>query len=134
MKRSTLALLGAAALVALGCGVSSPDKAEPGTKDLPIAAASSGSSAAPPPAPDPNTIKGDGTFAVGSQIKPGTYRTVVPSEGFGCYWARLKAADGELSSIIANDNSSAGAQSLVTIKPSDKYFETRGCGTWKLTP
>jgi len=75
------------------------------------------------------TIPGDGTYAVGSDIKPGTYVSSVPDSG-NCYWARLKDTNGDLNSILSNNNSSG--QSLVTILPSDKFFETDGCNTWKL--
>ncbi|MEU5894458.1 hypothetical protein ABZ835_48000 [Streptomyces sp. NPDC047461] len=46
-------------------------------------------------------IPGDGTFLVGKEVEPGTYR----SEGkgsFGCYWARLSDTTGESDAIIAN--------------------------------
>jgi hypothetical protein len=67
----------------------------------------------------------DGTYRVGKDIKPGTYRTGSHST---CYWARLRSFTGSLSSIIANDN--ASWPSVVTILRTDKGFETRGCGNW----
>ncbi len=73
------------------------------------------------------TIPGDGTYQVGKDIKPGTYVSSAPVSG-NCYWARLSGSNG-LDSIIDNNNSSG--QSLVTIQPSDKFFETNGCNTWK---
>lgn len=45
-----------------------------------------------------------------------------------CYWARLSSDNGNLDNILDNNNSSG--QSLVTIRASDKYFETSGCNTW----
>lgn len=72
---------------------------------------------------------GDGTHRVGKDISAGTYRAPKVSGGFaGCYWARLKNFSGSLNGILANGNESAPA--LVTIKPSDRGFETSGCGTW----
>lgn len=68
---------------------------------------------------------GDGTYRVPQDVTPGTYRSL---RGDGCYWARLKNFSGSLSAIIANGN--ASGPSLVTIKPSDKGFETSGCGNW----
>ena len=68
----------------------------------------------------------DGTWAVGSNIAPGTYKT---SGGSTCYWARLKNFTGALDSILANDNTSGRA--VVTIKATDKGFTSNGCGTWK---
>ena len=57
-------------------------------------------------------------------MKPGTY---VTSGGEGCYWARLKGFGGH--DIIANDLSAGRAR--VTISPTDKGFETQGCGDWR---
>jgi hypothetical protein len=68
---------------------------------------------------------GDGTYRVGKDIRPGTYRT---KGGDGCYWARLKSFNGSLDSILANDN--ASGPTLVTIKRTDRGFETRRCGNW----
>jgi len=70
----------------------------------------------------------DGTWEVGTgpgKIRPGTWRS---SGGEGCYWARLRTTDGTLDSIIAN--SMPSGQAVVTIKPTDAAFESRGCGTW----
>ncbi len=69
---------------------------------------------------------GDGTFQVGKDIQPGTYRTRVGSSG--CYYARLKGFSGSVSDIIANNNTDAPA--VVTISSSDKGFQSQDCGTW----
>ena len=69
---------------------------------------------------------GDGTFVVGQDIQPGTYRTQVASPG--CYYARLSGFGGTIGDIIANANTDAPA--IVTISASDKGFESVGCGTW----
>jgi hypothetical protein len=69
---------------------------------------------------------GDGTFEVGKDIHPGTYRTREASSG--CYYARLKGFSGSLDDIITNDNTDAPA--VVTIAASDKGFQSRDCGTW----
>jgi hypothetical protein len=63
---------------------------------------------------------------VGTDIRPGTYRA--PDATFGCYWERLKGFDGTLGEILANDNASGPA--VVTILPTDKGFNSQGCGTW----
>jgi hypothetical protein len=73
---------------------------------------------------------GDGTYEVGVDVKPGRYKTVVPDDSRNCYWARLKNDSGELSAIIANENNSPGARVSVTIKKSDRFFSSRGCGDW----
>lgn len=68
---------------------------------------------------------GDGTYRIGKDIPPGTYRT---RGGEFCYWARLRSFSGSLNSILANEN--ARGPEVVTILRTDKGFETRGCGTW----
>jgi hypothetical protein len=68
---------------------------------------------------------GDGIYRVRKDVWPGTYRTL---GGGGCYWARLRSFSGSVSSILANDN--AVGPAVVTIKRTDKGFETRGCGNW----
>jgi hypothetical protein len=83
---------------------------------------SSGSAAAQPV--DPNTFSA-GTYEVGTDIQPGTYKTTGSSY---CYYARLKADDGELDSIISNDI--VQGQGSVSVKSSDKYIEFSGTCTW----
>lgn len=78
---------------------------------------------APPPAAKA-AISDDGVYLVGTDIKPGTYRN--GNEG-DCYWARLKSTNGDLDAIIANGN---GGNQVITIKKTDKAFETRDCGAW----
>ncbi|GAA1086856.1 hypothetical protein [Nocardiopsis metallicus] len=72
-----------------------------------------------------NSFPGTGTFLVGDEISPGTYR----SEGTSsCYWARLSGTGGTLDSIIANNF--GGGRQVVTISGSDVAFETSSCGGW----
>jgi hypothetical protein len=71
---------------------------------------------------------GDGDFRVGSDIKPGTYRTTGNSDGM-CYWERARDAKGEMDSIIANDNVSG--TSYVTVKATDRLFKSHGCKDWE---
>lgn len=78
--------------------------------------------AAPPEAA--TTMEEDGTYLVGTDVKPGTYRS---SGGGTCYWARLRDLNGDIDSIIANN---IGSNPVVTIKKSDKAFETSRCGEW----
>ena len=75
------------------------------------------------------TTMGDGTWAVGIDIAPGTYIT---SGGDTCYWARLSSFNGEFGSLIANEN--GNGQAIVTIEPTDKGFTTKDCGTWSPLP
>lgn len=74
-----------------------------------------------------NTIPGSGTYLVGEDIQPGTYRTALDGSS-SCYWARLAGLSGELGDIIANDNVSG--QAFVTIAETDVAFETSRCGEW----
>ncbi|WP_223188435.1 hypothetical protein [Streptomyces sp. TRM68416] len=101
--------------------------------------------AAPPtketPAPTPTPTKkapggeipGDGTYIVGEDFKPGTYRTDGPKDSAipDCYWARMSGTSGELDEIIANGNTAG--PTTVTISASDEAFQTTGCKTWKRT-
>lgn len=69
----------------------------------------------------------DGTWRVGVDIAPGTYRT----EGTeNCYWQRTSDFGGEMNAIIANDN--ARGPAVVTIAPADAGFTCVRCGTWVL--
>ncbi|HXF56339.1 MAG TPA: hypothetical protein VNO34_01945 [Actinomycetota bacterium] len=80
----------------------------------------------PTPAPGPATSFGDGTFRVGVDIAPGTYRNSDSSQG--CYWARLSGFGGTLDEIIANNFTFA--RQVVTISPSDAGFSSERCGQW----
>ena len=72
----------------------------------------------------------DGTYRVGTEVKTGRYKTKVPADEY-CYWERLKDTDGDLDSIIANGNVDEKVTTYVTIKKTDKYFSTDGCGAWQ---
>ncbi|MEU0740977.1 hypothetical protein [Streptomyces sp. NPDC006134] len=73
-------------------------------------------------------FEGDGDFQVGTDVKPGTYRTTGNTDGM-CYWERAKDASGELDSLLANDNVSGTG--YVTVKPTDKLFKSSGCNDWE---
>lgn len=106
---------------------------------VPTVVASPGAShraPAPHPAPSPGkpavgSSFGDGTWQVGHDITAGTYTTTVPADSINCYWARQKDASGELESVIANDDLDAGARGTITVKTTDHYVKSSGCGTWK---
>ncbi|MDK8469829.1 hypothetical protein [Corynebacterium accolens] len=67
----------------------------------------------------------DGTFKVGADIQPGTYK----NEGSeSCYWARLSGFSGDSAEILSNDN--PRGQTYVTIEASDVAFKSRNCGAW----
>ena len=85
--------------------------------------------AAPEDEPEPENQKpnfGDGTYQVGTDIQPGTYRTREGSSG--CYYERLSGFSGEFDDILANGN--ADAPAIIAIKPTDAGFTSQDCGTW----
>jgi hypothetical protein len=69
---------------------------------------------------------GDGTYQVGTDVQPGTYRTRAGSPN--CYWERLRNFSGGMNGILANGTTSA--PSIVTIESTDVGFNSQGCGTW----
>lgn len=74
------------------------------------------------------TIPGDGIFAVGKEVRPGTYKARPAPDGVGmCYAARMSTT----SSAGIIDNELGQGQIIVTIHSSDKYFKTSGCTTWR---
>ena len=73
--------------------------------------------------PPPPTQFGEGTYVVGTDIQPGTYKT---TGGDPCYWARLSSLNTQ--DIIDNSNST-GLQT-VQILASDKAFEVTGSCTF----
>lgn len=76
---------------------------------------------------DPAKIIQDGTWIVGTEVDPGTYRD---SGGTSCYWERLSGFSGTSEDRIANGFSDN--QQIVTIEPGDAGFLSEGCGTWFL--
>jgi hypothetical protein len=81
-----------------------------------------------PTSTSPQTSFGNGTFIVGTDIQPGTYRITA---GSNCYYARLSGFGGTSGEIIANANTN-GSGAIVTIKPSDAGFQSSGCATWTM--
>lgn len=70
-------------------------------------------------------FSGHGTYIVGVDIAPGTWRN---DGSANCYWARLAGFSGTLDDIIANDNPDGTA--IVTIAATDKGFMSNRCGIW----
>lgn len=84
--------------------------------------------AAPPPTPSPalqTTMDHDGTYAVGTDIMPGTYSSAGPVGNGTCYWKRTSNPDGTLI-----DNAMSKKPQVVQIEASDKAFKTSGCQPW----
>jgi hypothetical protein len=87
-----------------------------------VAPATTRPKATTPPAPTYT----DGVYEVGSEIKPGTYKTRAPA-GDSCYWARLGDPDGD--NIHAN-HIGEGPMTL-RIRSSDKFVELNGGCEWR---
>lgn len=81
---------------------------------------------APPPAPK-SVIDTDGTFAVNTDIVPGTYSSAGPVDDGACYWKR---SDGSGATL---DNAITKKAQIVAITPTDAAFKTDGCQAWQLT-
>lgn len=95
-----------------------------------VAGADPTPSPSPSPAPAPKTtIDHDGTYAVGTDIAPGTYSTAGPVGNGTCYWKRLGNPDGALL-----DNALSKKPQVVQIQPTDKAFKTDGCQPWQTAP
>ena len=71
----------------------------------------------------PKTSFGPGAYAVGIDIKPGTYKAV---GGAGCYWARLKASGAPKGD---HRGQSAGALATVTIARPTRASSQKDVGT-----
>jgi hypothetical protein len=102
--------------------------------------AAAGLASADPPAPPPGPAPGppqpgaktdidhDGTFAVGTDIVPGTYTSAGPVGNGTCYWKRIGTGDDGKQLI---DNAMSKKPQVVRIDPTDKAFKTDGCQPWQ---
>jgi hypothetical protein len=98
--------------------------------------AAAGLAIADPPAPPPGpqapgpktTIDHDGTYAVGTDIVPGTYTSAGPLDNGVCYWKRLGSGDDGKQVV---DNAMSKKPQVVRIDPTDKAFKTDGCQPWQ---
>ena len=73
---------------------------------------------------------GDGTWIVGADITPGTYKTPGPTNGV-CVWHRLSGFGGTMDEV-AGHGASYGGPGVVTITDADKGFMSSGCEGWTL--
>ncbi len=90
-----------------------------------VGAAHADPAPAPPPAPK-TTIDGDGTYAVGTDIAPGTYTSAGPAGDYACYWKRTNGSD-------TIDSAMTKKAQVVRIEPTDTAFKTSHCQPWQLT-
>lgn len=79
---------------------------------------------AAPPAPAASID--EGTWEVGSDVTPGTYRTT-ETVGSDCYW-KISRTGSNGDDIISNDIPGGGRPRVTLRKGQD--FATQGCGTW----
>jgi hypothetical protein len=136
MHGKIAAIAAVSAIVIAGCGGTTTTGA---TKTVTVTAQSPGQiqvstvtvtaeAATPSTPPGPaTTITVDGTYLVGVDIAPGTWRTAGASGSRDCYWKRLASLD---SSDIIDNEGSPGPQ-VTDIMPSDKAFSSSNCLTWQ---
>ena len=72
-----------------------------------------------------NTI-GEGDWAVGVDVQPGTYRTTDAVSG-DCYWEINSDANGD--NIVANDIVTGGRPTVTLAN--GQYFSSNRCGDWR---
>jgi hypothetical protein len=82
--------------------------------------------AAPPPAAAGTTIE-DGTWTVGVDVKPGSYRVAVPISSGMCYWGIYRSGTNQRD--IVNNGIESGGRPQVTLK-AGQDFKSSDCGTW----
>lgn len=71
-----------------------------------------------------NTIDGDGVYAVGDDIKAGTWKNA--DRGPNCYWSINSDPNGE--NIVSNGN--GGGPQTLTVKKGQYLELMNDCGTW----
>lgn len=71
----------------------------------------------------------DGTWVVGRDLRPGTYKTTVP--GKHCVWATLRGFSLTMEDVVDVGQGVERQRLTVTITPAIKGFETYGCGVWR---
>ena len=80
------------------------------------------------PTSGPLTSFGDGDYAVGVTLAPGTYST---QGGGNCYYEEDSDFTNSGNSILANNNQAGPA--TITIASPTVEFVSQGCGTWTKT-
>ena len=73
-----------------------------------------------------NTV-GEGTWVVGTDLAPGTYRTAKPV-GANCYWGVYRS--GSNGSDILENDIPGGGHPVVTLAEGQDFKSSR-CGTWE---
>lgn len=122
-----VAMSGLVGFVTSGLGISGlgiGDEAGAGVARSPYAA---------PSARVPSDTFPDGQWLVAADIRPGTYSVTVPAGSPGCTWERNASTDGTASSVLETGTAKEGEALVVSIKDTDKVFQSHGCGTWQRT-
>jgi hypothetical protein len=78
----------------------------------------------------PATQIEDGTWLVGEDVAPGTYRLAAPVSSGMCYWGIYKAGTNQAD--IVDNGVETGGRPTVTLKAGQE-FKSSGCGTWMKT-
>jgi hypothetical protein len=86
--------------------------------------ATAGADPDPPPAPK-TTIDADGTYAVGTQIAPGSYSTAGPVGDGACSFKVVNGGDSPPDIVFTKK------PQVVTIGADAKSFKTDGCQPWQ---
>ncbi len=74
-----------------------------------------------------NEFEGDGIYRVGTDIKPGIYKSDGTSS---CYYARLRSLTAEgIEGIITNDNVTGPV--VIHVRPTDVGLKADSCGTFR---
>jgi hypothetical protein len=77
-----------------------------------------------PPDGPRTTIDTDGTYAIGTEIAPGTYSSAGPVGDSACYWKRVSGTN-----VV--DNALSRKPQVVQIDSDDKSFKTDHCQPWQ---
>jgi hypothetical protein len=75
----------------------------------------------------------DGLWIVTLDIRPGTYQAIVPASSPGCSWQRTASSDGTVTSVLESGTGTEKQKIIVSILPTDKVFQSAGCGMWVRT-
>jgi hypothetical protein len=81
----------------------------------------------------PATTVPDGQWLVGGDVQAGTYAVTVVAGSPGCHWERNASTDGTASAVLDSGNGGAGEVIVVSVKDTDKIFQSKSCGTWHRT-
>ena len=84
-----------------------------------------------PPAAPAGTV-GNGTWIVGTDLQPGTYRSAGAKPGFIelCTWITRAGVGGNSDIIDIGNTADRGGQQVVQIGGKVKSFESSGCESW----